>query len=322
MAGTATPEQVKKWEALTRDQPAYAALIPWLQQVQARQQEERSPFYAADAWQQFKTTLPVPGKIVQLATPQQRKFPAWQRAAIAAAILLITTISWWLYPALHHGTATAAPLITYTVPNGKKQLLTLPDSTQIWINAGSSVQVPAAWGQDTLREVWLNGESFFEVRGNAALPFVVHTATTTIRVLGTSFNIEAYRQASVAVTVNTGKVQFAGSNGQTVILSQNQRSVWHTANGQFETVPADASRYNGWREGILQFSDVPLEQVMATLERRFNVQIKRVGTIKSNQYCTAQFTAGESLDHILESLSHIYGLEITRQANSIIIQSR
>lgn len=303
--GTATQEESLRWEALTRQQPAYAALIPWLRHVQEEQQDKNSPYYAMDAWENFKTKLPA----------KQPVFYLWPKAAaIAAAVALIFSLGWWLYPASEK---TPAALLTYTVPNGERKLITLPDSTQIWINAGSSVKVPA---EADSREIYLEGEGFFEVRKDPSHPFIVHTTEATVHVLGTSFNIEAYNQAPVAVTVATGKVQFSNKGGQSVTLTKNQRSVWIA--GEFQTTGTDASLYNGWRQGVLQFNDDPLLKVIATLERRFNVPMKVTGVIGKDQYCTAKFAAGESLDNILESLHHIYGLTITRKEGTIFIQPK
>jgi ferric-dicitrate binding protein FerR (iron transport regulator) len=323
MAGTATPEESARWEELARQQEDYAALIPWLRNVQQQQKDITSPYYAADAWQHFKATLPASAKTVQMVPDELGVFRLWKKAAMAAAVAIIIGLCWWLYPASDHSyTKTVSELITYSVPNGEKKLITLPDSTHIWINAGSLVKVPAQWGNDTLREVWLDGEGFFEVKTNSSRPFVVHTGETSIRVLGTSFNIEAYSQAPIAVTVASGKVQFTGNKGQAVILTQNQRSVWLADNGQFQTTQTDATLYNSWKEGVLQFSDEPLQQVIGRLERRFNVRMEIEGAIGSDQYCTARFASGESLDNILESFRHIYGLQITRREDTIIIQSK
>ncbi|MRG44249.1 DUF4974 domain-containing protein [Chitinophaga sp. SYP-B3965] len=303
MDGNATQGETAKWEALTKQQAEYAALIPWLRRVQAEQQDTTSPYYAMDAWQDFRTKLPV----------KQRTIRLWPKAAIAAAIALLISAGWWLYPS---ATKTIAAQVTYTVPNGQRKLITLPDSTQIWINAGSSIK----WKEDSIREVYLEGEGFFDVRKDPSRPFIVHTPEATIRVLGTSFNIEAYHQ--VAVTVATGKVQFSSKGGQSVTLTQNQRAVWMSETGEFQTIQTDASSYSEWRKGILQFRDEPLLNVIGTLERRFNIPMKVIGTIGEDQYCTARFAANEPLENILESMRHIYGLTITKKEGTILIQSR
>lgn len=324
LEGTATQQESEKWEALTRQHAAYAALIPWLRRVRAEQQDATSPFYAMDAWQDFKKRLLTQSTTIQRTLHPRGVFRLWQKAGMAAAVVLIISLCWWLYPSsLNNSPAKeVAALVTYTVPNGHTKLVTLPDSTQIWINAGSLVKVPAEWGEDAIREVWLEGEGFFEVRKDPSRPFVVHTSEATIRVLGTSFNIEAYHQIPVAVTIATGKVQFSSKGGRSVTLTQNQRSVWMAGEGKFHTTHTEASLYSGWREGILQFSDEPLLYVIETLERRFNVPMKVTGTIGKDQYCTARFAAGESLDNILQSLQHIYGLTITQEEGRILIQSK
>lgn len=320
MDGTATQRESAKWEELTRQQAAYAALIPLLRKVRVEQQDTTSPFYAMNAWQDFKTRLPAQSTVIQ-SLP--RVFRLWQKAGMAAAVALIFSLCWWLYPSLHHSSVkTVAALVTYTVPNGQKKRITLPDSTQIWMNAGTLIKVPAKWGEDSIREVWLEGEAFFEVRENPSRPFVVHTPETVVRVLGTSFNIEAYDQVPVAVTVTSGKVRFSSQRGQSVTLTQNQRSVWMMGESEFQTIQTEAFLYCAWREGILLFRDEPLLKVISTLERRFNIPIKVAGPIGEDQYFTARFAAGESLDNILESLQHIYGLSITHKEGFILIQSK
>jgi transmembrane sensor len=307
IAGTATKGELAKWEK----QAAHTTLIPWLRRVQEEQKDTSSPFYAMDAWQDFKTKLP--------AHPA-RVFRLWQKAGVAAAVALLLSLCWWLSPSLNHSsTKMMASLVTYTVPNGQKKHITLPDSTQIWMNAGTVVKMPADWGKDSIREVWLEGEGFFEVRRNPSRSFIVHTPEATVRVLGTSFNIEAYHHIPVAVTVVTGKVRFSAKDGQSVTLIQNQRAV---LTGEFQTTQTEAILYSEWREGILQFRDEPLLKVIGTLERRFNVPIKVTGTIGKDQYCTARFAADESLDNILESLRNIYGLTITKKEGTVLIQSK
>lgn len=315
--GTATQRESAKWETLVQQRTEYTALIPWIRRLQAEQLNASSPFYAMDAWQDFKTKLPT-----QSTARQQpaRIFSLWKISGVAAAIALIISLSWWIYPSLQHSSAKKAnAMLSYTVPYGQQKRITLPDSTLIWINAGSSVKMPAEWNKDSTREVWLEGEGFFDVRTNSSLPFIVHTPTTTVRVLGTSFNIEAYHQLPVAVTVATGKVRLSSKEGQSVTIAQNQRSVWMEQEGVFQTIQTDALSYSAWREGILQFKDEPLSKVIGTLERKFNIPIVVVGTIGEDLYCTARFSAGESLDNILESLEHIYGLTVTKKEGTITI---
>jgi transmembrane sensor len=317
---TANPQESARWKELTSENPSYAALLPWLKNVRAGQQDLHSPYYAMDAWQDFKKRLPA--QQIPLQKEKTGKvFNLLRYWSAAAAIALLIGLCWWLYPSSNKREALALRTM-YAVPNGERKLITLPDSSKIWMNAGSSIQVPAEWGRDSIREVWLDGEGFFEVTKNPARPFIVHAASTDIRVLGTSFNIEAYQPSPVAVTVATGKVRFSANNGGAVTLTPDQRAVFTAADTSFHTTLTDASLYNGWRQGVLQFNDEPLEKVIATLERTFAVRLKMVGEFSTGQYCTARFNRDESLDNILQSLQHIYGLKITHQDGHILIQSK
>ncbi|WP_162946416.1 FecR family protein [Chitinophaga barathri] len=321
MAGSATAEELQQWEMLTARQAEYADLLHLLKNVEAKQRDITSPFYATDAWEQFRTRLPRTATVAEL--PRHRKiFPLRKIAAVAAAIAILAGAALFLLRREqipeHHN---AARFVTYTVPGGEQKLVTLPDGSRIWINAGSVLKIPAQWNDDAPREIWLEGESFFDVQPDAARPFTVHTNQTTIEVLGTSFNVDAYDQAPVAVTVATGKVRFSAANGRSVTLVQNQLAEM-TRSGELRSGPADASVYSIWREGVLRFHDEPLPEVFRTLERRFNVKVKTKGNAGTGLYCTATFARGESLENILESFRHIYGLKITRNSEEIIIQSK
>ena len=101
---------------------------------------------------------------------------------------------------------------------GVKSTIELADGSKIWLNADSKVQYPALFNGST-REVYLNGEAFFDIAKNPSKPFIIHLSNGTVRVLGTSFNIKAYDNEPVVETsVATGKVAFIPK------LKNNQRA--------------------------------------------------------------------------------------------------
>lgn len=317
---TASAEETKQWEELLAQEEEYAALISWLRNVQTEQRDTESPFYAVDAWQQFKSALRS-APVLQMPK-KQKVFTLRRLAGIAAAIVILAGAATFLFTQqqVSHQSDTLQ-FIAYTASAGQQKNVTLPDGSRIWINAGSVVKIPAQWNEHTPREIWLEGESFFDVKPDSTRPFTVHTKQTNIRVLGTSFNINAYENYRVSVTVTSGKVLFSAANDRSVTLTKDQRAEWTADSGGFSTVDVDASVYSSWREGILRFRDEPLLQVFRTLERRFNVTIRTEGTI-DELYFTARFTAGESLNHILESFHNIYGFRITRANDVITIHSK
>ena len=88
---------------------------------------------------------------------------------------------------------------TITVPAGQRVNLDLPDGSNVWLNAGTTMQYPVSFMTDK-REVILDGEAYFEVAHNEKSPFVVHTSTLDVEVLGTKFNVEAYSARKIFET--------------------------------------------------------------------------------------------------------------------------
>src|SRR5690606_29105984 len=131
------------------------------------------------------------------------------RMQVSVLVLcLITTSTVWLgfqsgWFGAHEKTIT---WLTAQTTWGQKSTITLSDGTTIKLNSGSRLRYPEAFDEG-LREVHLEGEAFFDVARNEHSPFVVRTKSVTTRVLGTSFNIEAFPDEQISVTVATGKVE-------------------------------------------------------------------------------------------------------------------
>ena len=103
-------------------------------------------------------------------------------------------------------------LVTKTTSKGQKATITLPDGSVLKLNSESSITYPKQFNKN-VREVSLNGEAFFEVAGNPKKPFIVSSEGLRTKVLGTSFNINAYKDFSeIAVTVVTGRVEVSGKD--------------------------------------------------------------------------------------------------------------
>src|SRR5439155_2315167 len=104
----------------------------------------------------------------------------------------------------------------------EQKYLLLPDSTQVWLNAASSLEFPEAF-QSGKREVYLVGEAFFDVKHAENRPFIIHTGNVTTRVVGTAFNIKGYPdQPDVIVSVKRGKVQVSKNEKLVATLTVGQ----------------------------------------------------------------------------------------------------
>lgn len=191
---------------------------------------------------------------------------------------------------------------TVQVPAGQNAQVTLADGSKVWLNAGSTLHFPTRF-PDKERLVNLEGEGFFEVQANKKKPFIVSTTSYTIKALGTTFNVNAYKKSKdFETSLLTGKVEVADHAGkQTIQLSPNNRVVLE--GNKLKTLPIQDSEYFLWREGIICFNE-PLSEVLKKLELYFDVKIevnnKRV--LQNEQHCIGKFRSRDGLEHILEVL--------------------
>lgn len=183
----------------------------------------------------------------------------WVMAGIAAAILILFSVFFW--PGAQNPT-------TYIAANGHGILQgTLPDGSEFALNAGSSLTVEE---QDwkTERAVVLDGEAFFEVEtGNT---FSVTTANGVVTVLGTKFNVRD-REEALEVTCQEGKVQVSNVDHELIKILTPGEGVSIDPSGGISEIVIENRQKPGWTNGISTFRDVPLNVVLAELERQFGI---------------------------------------------------
>lgn len=196
------------------------------------------------------------------------------------------------------------------VPGGKRTMLTLSDSTKIWINSGSRIIFPQKF-EAKQRKIFVEGEAYLEVSKNPQRPFIVETpAKFDIEVLGTSFNVCTYAGLKYATVVLVeGKINLAGENKQHKILAPNQL-IQIDKNGLMgEIVPVDASEYTSWTKGLLALNSQPFNEVMERLQIYFGVTIKMDENL--NKKISGELELKDKLEDILSGLQNILSYTYT-----------
>ncbi|MEC5142956.1 FecR domain-containing protein [Chitinophaga sp. 212800010-3] len=161
---------------------------------------------------------------------------------------------------------------TMTTPRGRQFSLKLPDGTQVWLNAGSSLIYPAAFPANE-RVVTVAGEAYFEVAPDAAAPFRVKVrGGEEITVLGTGFNVYAYGNEPVMkTTLLQGSISITAGNGKTLLRPGQQALV--DQQGALQVLQADTDKVMAWRNGLFNFQEASLEEVMNQLSRWYDIDI-------------------------------------------------
>jgi transmembrane sensor len=151
---------------------------------------------------------------------------------------------------------------TMSTPNGGQYQLTLSDGTRVWLNAASSITYTTAFTGKT-REVSISGEAYFEVKTNKSQPFIVKTSSDIITVLGTSFNINSYKdEGSVKTSLIDGVIKVGDTN-----IKPGQ-SYQHGKVKQ-----ANTSQDIAWVKGEFNFEDLTAEQALRQIARWYDLQI-------------------------------------------------
>ncbi|SCD19886.1 putative membrane protein [Proteiniphilum saccharofermentans] len=216
-----------------------------------------------------------------------------------------------------HAMATEIFYNQLYVPYGKRASLTLADGTSLWVNAGTTVIYPAVF-PDHKREIYVDGEVYAEVQRDEARPFLVKTDKLEICVLGTSFNVSAYKEDTQRKVVLVNGSVDVRLNGKNTRLSPNQL---YTYNGQVSSVETvDVEVFTSWRDGIYIFRDEPIESILQQLSRYYNVTMIFPPHQSSGILCSGKLELKEDLSHLLNNLSQIASFNFGVKDNEYRIQ--
>lgn len=158
-------------------------------------------------------------------------------------------------------------------PIGQISGFTLPDGSTVWLSAASNLEYPEEFSE-TNRTIHLSGEAFFDIKHDPDRPFIVNSGSISSRVLGTSFNIKAYRNDSdIKVTLATGSLEVTVSDGeQRQILAPDQQVSYSKESGLSEARNVDASLANAWTRRELVFVRESFAAIAQTFERWYGVE--------------------------------------------------
>lgn len=237
--------------------------------------------------------------------PRYFKISSWMAAA---GILLVTGLGYLLVNRQQQA-RNNAHIAMETKTSGAKDVVSieLPDGTQVWLNKNSRIEYPKVFDGDE-REVFLEGEAFFEVVPNPEKPFIVKSNKVSTRVLGTSFDVKAYDgDETASVSVATGKVEVSKEieEGEPIRITQltpEQELVINTEKDETYINIVSVADIAPWHQGQLIFRDNTYDEVMNALQERFGKKIvfnSKIGKCR----VMASFNQNASLNDVLKLLS-------------------
>ena len=155
------------------------------------------------------------------------------------------------------------------VPRGGEFSFLLPDSTTVFLNAGSRLRFPDRFVPGSERIVYLSGEAYFDVKRDPRSPFLVCLEHSAVKVTGTSFNVKAYPDdTNEATTLISGTVSMGiGTTEQWIVLKPGEQGYYDATRKTLSQQTVDVNYYTAWKDGVFAFYRQPLEEVMKTLGR-------------------------------------------------------
>lgn len=197
-------------------------------------------------------------------------------------------IGWMGYSAIAAGIALAlgflllnrSPSVTknivFNAPFGNPTLITLPDSSKLELQPGSRISYPNQFQGETRLVNLLSGEVFFAVHHDSSKPFIVKSAGSEIKVLGTRFNVRNLKSAAIMeVTLTQGKISFRVKNSPITLLNPGERLQFNKPEQRINEVSqVDTNTVTAWKSGLIKFSNTPMPQVLETLENRYGLRFK------------------------------------------------
>ena len=321
----------------------------WFYRLWDETHPEKADKRSEEAFAQLKQNLALKDdsfRFSQFFPPSSRSGQSGLKAFMryAAVFLMAFGLAWFIS---HTGSIFPTPVSSkvnvLSVPNGSKGFLTLEDGTEIWLNCGSRLTYNNFSGAP-VREVFLEGEAFFNVRKDNTRPFIVKTSDLRLKVLGTRFNVKSYPAERITETVLvTGKLQIeeinpAAEDKNLITLEPNQKATFYSATGRFElekksTEAAAALKapvrqqiietvnpalYTSWKDEKLIFNNERLESLIIKMERWYNVDIELKDSLLKDYRYTGKFEK-ENIEQALKALKLATPLEYQIDKNKIIL---
>lgn len=279
-------------------------------------------------------------KIIETQTEQLEKkknFRIQLRSVSSYAALIIVMIGIPLYYLTIRnflGGKSSGNLTEIMAPMGSKTRLTLDDGTKVWLNAGSILRYNRNYNKSN-RDLYLEGEAFFDVTKNKALPMLVSAGDIRLRVLGTAFNVKAYKEeGTIETTLIRGSVeirQMSKKDNKTITLMPNQRAIFIKREGRLllseaeKIAPvakqevseltdaklrteqiivnpkAEIEESISWKDGYIKVNKETLESLSMILARQYDVEIQFLDQHSKNYFYTGKIRES-SLEQVMEAL--------------------
>jgi transmembrane sensor len=350
LSGEALPEELKELEELAKENPELSERIEAMEDLW-KKLGRRSSGRAERSFEKHLHRLDPENsdsEIISATPTENKKGPLlksirkkyYRIASVAAAVSIL--FFWFLFRT--NDQAEIKPINnTVSTKVGDKANINLPDGSKVWLNGDSKITYVQDF-QNNTREVYLSGEAFFDVAKDKTKPFIIHTRTIKLKVLGTAFNVRSYdneKETETALVHGSVEVTITNRPDQKILLKPGEKllvknipvdslSKTEKTKPDEETPIAvltnmhyygddSSSVETSWTKNQLVFNDEPLDKIALNLERWFNVKVTIVNeSLKKEEY-TGTIEEDDKLVDFLEALKLVSGFSYSVKDREVII---
>ena len=243
------------------------------------------------------------------------------RFAQWAAILIVGLLLGYYFDAFKK---ESSPIYyTSVTPKGSVSEMLLPDGTHIFLNSGSKIKYSVD-GVNNMREIFLDGEAWFQVAKMEEKPFLVHTSMYDVLVTGTTFNVKAYpNENDVTTTLEEGHVSVKSSGNlklaEDIMLKPGEQLVYNTESKNIQVQEVNTKWYTSWKDNKLVFVNMSLKDLAVLLERKYGIEIE-IGDQSILDYHYDGTIKDETILEILEILKRTLPIQYRIVNQKVVIQ--
>ena len=244
----------------------------------------------------------------------------WMRYAAAVAVMLVIGggAGYWFYQ-----NGTDQQVMVAVANEGIVKEVVLPDGTKVWLNNSATLKYPREFSEKE-RNVYLEGEAYFEVTKNRHKPFTVQSDAMRVRVLGTTFNFKCDKRCRIAeATLIEGEIEVKGNKeeGQ-IILAPGQRAELNKNNRRLTVKQVDAKMDAVWHDNLIPFQKADIFTITKALERFYEVKIILSPDIRPDKTYSGVLKRKSNIESVLKSLQNSIPIDYKIVGNNIFISPK
>jgi ferric-dicitrate binding protein FerR (iron transport regulator) len=247
-------------------------------------------------------------------------FTPLYKYAAAVAVLLIMTFS--VMYLSDFGAGSRKELIADNEGNNNLMILsaedgirhvTLPDGTSLSINKGSKISYNEYAFNKKKREVWIEGEAYFDVAGNPEKLFIIHNENLQTVVRGTAFNVKAYKELSdMSIAVRTGKVEVQENGRLIATLTPNRQLVYTKSDGSVQEFSINREDAGAWMDNRLVLQNAGIDELLFRIKQLYDIEIILDNDVLRNERVVISFEKDAGFTRVMDMICLLYNVKYKR----------